>query len=366
MVKKLIKRKKREQIKLKKIKNIENNIISTESNKEGKNDNLNLSSPVNSKYLTLNKKDKLSNIETKELDKFSNLNKKNNKNKKNLNNIFTINKLNSDKNQISNKSDIINNEKDNKINKYKYPYNLSENQIYEMFLKINANSDSELNELDYKNAIKKDIRTYFQYYLSLLRTKHLFIFSFWPSFDYNSQIIKIFLFFFEFTFSFLVNALFFNDDTMHKIYEVKCTFNFIYNIPQILYSSLISGFIDSLIQTLALTDSNLISFKQNKDKKNIIIKKNETFKVITIKIALFFIITLSLLVTFWFYLACFCFVYKNTQIHLIKDTVISFGFSMITPFLLYIVPGIFRLSALKETKKDKELMYKFSKVIQWF
>ena len=194
LVKKLIKRKKREQIKLKKIKNIENNIISTESNKEGKNDNLNLSSPVNSKYLTLNKKDKLSNIETKELDKFSNLNKKNNKNKKNLNNIFTINKLNSDKNQISNKSDIINNEKDNKINKYKYPYNMSEDQIYEMFLKINANSDSELNELDYKNAIKKDIRTYFQYYLSLLRTKHLFIFSFWPSFDYNSQIIKIFLF----------------------------------------------------------------------------------------------------------------------------------------------------------------------------
>ena len=117
---------------------------------------------------------------------------------------------------------------------------------------------------------------------------------------------------------------------------------------------------------MALTDSNLISFKQNKDKKNIIIKKNETFKVIKIKIALFFIITLSLLVTFWFYLACFCFVYKNTQIHLIKDTVISFGFSMITPFLLYIVPGIFRLIALKETKKDKELMYKFSKVIQWF
>ena len=120
---------------------------------------MNLSSSINSKYLTLNKKDKLRNKDTKELDKFSNLNKKN-----------------------------------IKKNKYKYPYNMSEEQIYEMFLKINANSDSELNELDYKNAIKKDIRTYFQYYLSLLRTKHLFIFSFWPSFDYNSQIIKIFLF----------------------------------------------------------------------------------------------------------------------------------------------------------------------------
>ena len=52
----------------------------------------------------------------------------------------------------------------------------------------------------------------------------------------------------------MVNALFFNDDTMHKIYEEKGSFDFIYNIPQILYSSLISGFINGLIRTLAVTD----------------------------------------------------------------------------------------------------------------
>ena len=243
---------------------------------------------------------------------------------------------------------------------------MNENQMYEMFLKINNNSDSELNELDYNSSIKIDKRTYFQYYLSLLRTKHLLFFSFWPSFDYNSQIIKIFLFFFEFALSFLVNALFFNDETMHKIYEEKGSFDIIYNIPQILLSSLISRFIDSLIQELALTDSNLISLKQKSVSNIINIKKQKIHKVIKIKIALFFIITLPLLVAFWFYLACFCAVYKNTQIHLIKDTVISFGFSMITPFGIYILPGIFRLCALNAKKKDKEYMFKFSKILQWF
>ena len=125
-------------------------------------------------------------------------------------------------------------------------------------------------------------------------------------------------------------------------------------------SSLISGFIDGLIQAFALTDSNLISFKHNTNRKNILIKKKETLKAIKIKIALFFIITLPLLVAFWFYLACFCAVYKNTQLHLIKDTVISFGTSM------NILPGIFRICALKAKKKDKECMFKFSKLLQWF
>jgi hypothetical protein len=249
-------------------------------------------------------------------------------------------------------------------NKNEYPYNMDEKQIYEMFLKIHKKTDLELNELSYKQALKFDKRSYCEYYTSLFRTKHLLFFSFWPSFDYNSRIIKIFLFFFDFTVSFIVNALFFNDDTMHKIYEEKGSFDFIYNIPQILYSSLISAFINGLIQTLAVTNSNFINFKQKATKSNVNIKKEETIKIIKIKLVLFFIISLILLVAFWFYLACFCAVYKNTQIHLIKDTFISFGTSMVYPFGIYLFPGIFRLCALNAKEKDKECMFQFSKALQ--
>ena len=79
---------------------------------------------------------------------------------------------------------------------------------------------------------------------------------------------------------------------------------------------------------------------------------------------LFFILTLFLLVIFWFYLSCFCAVYKNTQIHLIKDTVISLGISMITPFGVYLLPGIFRICALYSKKNDNEFMYQFCKLLQ--
>ena len=109
-------------------------------------------------------------------------------------------------------------------------------------------NDFELNNLSYKKALKKDKRTYFQYYLSLLRMKHILIFSFYTYTDYNSKYIKIILFLFSFSLSFTINALFFNDTTLHKIYEDKGEYNFIYQIPNILYSTIISSFINIIIK----------------------------------------------------------------------------------------------------------------------
>ena len=89
-------------------------------------------------------------------------------------------------------------------------------------------------------------------------------------------------------------------------------------------------------------------------------------KELNITLIIFLALSSLLMLFCWYFISCFCAVYKNTQIHLIKDTVISFGFSMITPFGIYILPGIFRLCALNAKKKDKEYMFKFSKILQWF
>ena len=88
-------------------------------------------------------------------------------------------------------------------------------------------------------AFKFDQRDIYQYYISLLFTK-LIIFQIFNKKDYNSISLKILLFFFSFSSSYAVNALFFNDDTMHQIYEDEGDFNFIYQLPQIIYSTLLS------------------------------------------------------------------------------------------------------------------------------
>ena len=239
---------------------------------------------------------------------------------------------------------------------------MSEEDIYQNYIKISQKTDIEMNSLSYKEAVKNDKRTNLTYYISLIRSNHILFFSFIPTNDYNSQILKIFIFFFNFTTNFLVNALFFNDTIMIKIYSDGGSFDFIYNIPQILYSSLVSGFINNIIKTLALSSSNIIQLKLKRKDYFKEGKVKEVFFTLKIKFVLFFFACFLLLIVYWIYLACFCAVYKNTQFHLIKDTVISFGAAMIYPFGISLIPGFFRFYAIKA--KNKECLFSFSQLLQ--
>ena len=66
---------------------------------------------------------------------------------------------------------------------------------------------------------------------------------------------------------------------------------------------------------------------------------------------------------FWYFISCFCAVYKNTQMILIEDTLVSFALSMIYPFGLNLLPGMFRIPALRAVKKDKKCFYKISMIL---
>ena len=85
-------------------------------------------------------------------------------------------------------------------------------------------------------------------------------------------------------------------------------------------------------------------------------------KFLKVKFIWFFNISLLFLILFWFYLSCFCAIYKNSQIQLLKDILISFGLSLMYPLGVYLIPGIFRIPSLKS--KNKECLYKISKIIQ--
>jgi len=226
---------------------------------------------------------------------------------------------------------------------------------------INLN-DYELNSLSYEDALKYDHRTYLEYYLSLLRTKQLIIFTFYTYSDYNSKLAKISLFFFSLALFYIINALFFNDSTMHKIYEDQGDFNFIYQIPQILYSTIISIVIKTILSFLSLTEKNIITIKSQKtlEMANTEMKKQK--KCIYIKFIIFFIFNFIFLALFWYYISCFCSTYENTQIYLIKDTAISFGLSLIYPFFINLIPGFFRIYSLNN--QNKTCIYRISKIIQ--
>ena len=143
------------------------------------------------------------------------------------------------------------------------------------------------------------------------------------------------LFVIGFAIEYTVNGLFYNDDTMHKIYESKGQFDLVNQIPIIVYSTLISMILNTPLNFLALSNDEILGFKRVNIKKNIMRKARNLKKMLTIKFILFFIISFLFLVFFWYYISMFCVIYKNTQMHLLKDTLISFGLSLVYPFAIY-------------------------------
>ena len=226
-------------------------------------------------------------------------------------------------------------------------------------------TDYEFNWLSYKDALKYDKRKSSEYYCSLIQGKQLFIFTFCSLNDYNSGVMKKLIFFLSFALHYPINALFFTDKVMHKIYEDEGKYNFSFQIPYILYSAIISTVILRLIlQFLVLTDKDVLEIKLQKTKEKAVDMKQKKLKCIIIKFTIFFILMFILLGFFWYYLTCFNAIYINTQICLIENTCISFAFSLIYPFIINLLPMIFRIKAIHSSKKDQGYLYKISQIIQ--
>ena len=228
-------------------------------------------------------------------------------------------------------------------------------------LKLN---DQEMNTLEYEQAIIIDKRDFIQYYTSLIRKHQLILFTFFSSNDYNLITVKYSLFLLSFSLYLVINGFFFNDATMHKIYEKENgSYNFIYQIPQILYSCAVSLPINILLKRLSLSQLSILKLKKEEKIDSAMERGKNLKNSLYIKVLVFFILSFILMSFFWYYISSFCAVYKNTQKILIEDTLISFGLSMIYPFAINLLPGIFRIYALKAPNKDKKCLYKFSVVL---
>ena len=228
--------------------------------------------------------------------------------------------------------------------------------------KINILNDQELNMLEYKKALEIDKRTYFQYYFSLLKKKQLILFAFYPNNDYNLVPLKISLFLLAFSLYFTMNGFFFSDETMHEIYKDNSSFILI-QIPIIIYSSCITSVTNVILKQLSLSENNILSIKKEKDYTFAVKKSKDILRCVIIKFFFYFLFSLLVLLFCWYFISCFCAVYKNTQIILISDSFISFGLSMLYPFGLNLLPGFFRIPALRAKNKNRQCLYKISNLI---
>ena len=227
--------------------------------------------------------------------------------------------------------------------------------------KIDENESNSLNELDlnnlkYEKALKIDKRSFMECYWSILKYNHSIIFTFFPIEDYNLRTIKFSLLLFSFSLYFTINCLFFTDKSMHKIYIELGKNKFISQIPQMIYSILISSVLNSLLKYISLSGKNILFIKRLPNAELSNKRANKIEKCEMTKSIVFYALSIIFLLFFWYFISCFCAVYVNTQYILINDTLISFATSMLYQFGLYLLPTLLRLISLKSEQKNQKCL----------
>ena len=138
---------------------------------------------------------------------------------------------------------------------------------------------------------------------------------------------------------------------------------FIYSILNLIYSTFISSIITLILKLLALSNKNILNLKKYQSRKKAVKESKNLIKNFNIKFNIYFIISFIMLILFWYFVSAFCAVYSNSQILLIENTLCSFLVSLIYPFGLNLIPGIFRITSLRAKDKNKQCLYSFSNLI---
>ena len=171
----------------------------------------------------------------------------------------------------------------------------------------------ELNNLEYNYAKKYDRRNFFEIYWSFIKREHLVVFTFITRDDHNITFVKCSRFFFLLCTDMAMNVFFFADETMHKIFLDYGKYNFIQQIPQIIYSTVVSQLIETFICFLSLTDKYFYEIKESKRKTKALVR--QIISKIKIKIAFFYVFTF---IMFIFYLHVFALFIKIHKFLLLK------------------------------------------------
>ena len=218
-----------------------------------------------------------------------------------------------------------------------------------------------MNSFSYKEAIGVDMRGFGQIYLSFVKYYHPFLFLCYKAKDYNSIYIKLSLIIISISLHYFVNSLFISNSLLHSIYETGSN-DIVKFIPYIIISFIICYILDKLIRYISLSDKNIYSIYSEALYNNAKIRATRVKNLLLVKYIIFYILGFASILIFGYYLATFGAVYQNTQFILVKNFLISYAISLVFPFIIILLPSVFRRFALKDA--TRQWMFDLSRILQ--
>ena len=273
------------------------------------------------------------------------------------------------KKMVMNNSDIISeeDEKEKKIIKNLKEKKNSDFYVYYVIKIIKPEkrkeylSEYEIEDLSYLNALQIEDRNKSNYYFALLKEKNKIISIFLNDEDYNIQSIKISTFIFNFSLSLTINALFYNDEAIYEINQQKQDKSLLSQYSRILYSAIISGFLNFVIELLSYPQQKIIKLRYYKEIKEVENEIPKLVRLLKIRCIFYFILALFFNLVFLYYITAFCSIYNIIQIRMISEASISFLLTMSYTLILSLISSIIRIFSLQKKNRFRHFLY----IISW-
>ena len=215
------------------------------------------------------------------------------------------------------------------------------------------------NYLDYNEALQFDKRSFSKMYKDTLLLSHNLLYTFFFNDKLNLKTVTLSLFFFSLSLDLVLNCLFYDDEDISHTFYIKGDFDFLFNLPQTIYSSIINLVLSFITQILTSIKNKLLFIIFELEEKTKA-KIDKMYKRMRIKVKIYFIIVIIISAIFWYYIAAFCAVYPNSQKQFFIDTVISFVFEIITPFGFALLITYIKYHALQ---KKSKCLYKIADLL---
>ena len=229
---------------------------------------------------------------------------------------------------------------------------------------ILSKSDSELQDLDYEEAIIYDKRSFLRMCWGFLVDSQIILGTFCTDNHLDLFVIKLSFLVFTFQISFFLNALFYTDEYISDAYHNDGVLDFFSGLPKCIYSFIATLITTNLLRMLSSSKNELIKvIRSNTKFSNFKSLINIKLKKLRIKLIIYFILLFALESLFLYYVTVFCAVYRNSQKYWFLGCLQSFGIDFLTAFAGCIFLSLFRYICIK---KHIKCLYIFTNIINAF
>ena len=225
---------------------------------------------------------------------------------------------------------------------------------------------TDLDDMDYDDAIKLDKRTFCEFFNEKLKGKLTIINAFCNKENLRPMSIKIILLFLNVDLYFVINGLFFDDEYLSSLFhskEKETFFSFIQrSINRFFYMFIVGKVVGIII--------DCIFFEERKIKRIFIREKDNPFqlkyeislaeKSIKSRYATFIAICIFISIISWYYISCFNNTYPGVKIEWIKSSALNIIIMQILSILIAFLQAILRELSF-QYKMEK--LFKFQQYI---